>query len=102
MLGPVPRSLMIGGLRHRVEVVDSGLLGDELLGECAYTIQRIRLLDAMPRQKTRQVLMHEILEAITSTHLLELNHEQLSVTTTELLRVLDDNPALRRYLWGGA
>lgn len=87
---------------HRVEVVDSGMFDDEdTFGECDYTTQRIRVLNVLPRQKARQILMHEILEALTSTHLIELTHEQLSVSSTELLRTLDDNPALRRYLWGG-
>lgn len=91
--------LSIGGLRHTVWLADSGLM-DDAFGDCDYATQRIRILDVLTDQKKRQILMHEILEALTSTHLIELTHEQLSAVSTEMLRVLDDNKHLREYLWG--
>ncbi len=96
----LPKRLRIGGLIHTVQTADSGLL-DDAFGDCEFATQSIRVLDVLTRQKERQILMHEVLEALTSTHLIELTHEQLSVVSTESLRVLDDNPALRAYLWGG-
>jgi hypothetical protein len=99
-MNEMPKRLMIGGLPHTVHVVDSGMFEDEdTLGECCFVEQRIKVLDVLTPGKTRNVLMHEIIEAITATHILDLQHETLSVLATEILRVLDDNPKLRGYLW---
>lgn len=96
----IPSRLKIGGLIHAVRVVDSGLMTDEdSLGECDWVEQRISILDALPQRKRRNVLVHEIFEALTGTHIVEVQHEALSVLATELLRVLDDNPRLGGYLW---
>lgn len=101
-MSDIPKRLRIGGLPHTVAVVDSGMFQDEdTLGECDFVEQRIRVLDCLTPGKKRHVLMHEIMEAVTSTHLLELEHETLSVVAVELLRVLDDNPQLRGWLWPG-
>lgn len=98
----MPKRLMIGGLPHKVREVDSGLMTDEdSLGECDWVDQIISILECMPHKKKRNVLVHEICEGLTGTHIIEIPHEALSVLATELLRVLDDNPKLRGYLWPG-
>jgi len=99
--GGMVGAITIGGLLHTVQAVDSEFFVDENnLGECDYVLQDIRLLEAMTPERKRQVLWHEAFEGINGVYLLELGHIQLSVLAVETLRILDDNPALREYLWG--
>jgi hypothetical protein len=96
----IPKRLKIAGLVYKVELADSGLLGDSL-GACDYIIQNMRVLEVLPKRNMRKVLWHEIAEAIAAYDLLEMEHETMTVAFNRALEVLDNNPALRAYLWGG-
>lgn len=95
----IPGKLKIAGLTYRAKLVDSGLL-DDALGDCNFVTQNIRVLDALHPQSVRYVLWHEIGEAIGAADLLEMEHETMTVAFNRALEVLDNNPALRAYLWG--
>jgi hypothetical protein len=96
---PLPYTLLIGGLEYAVRTVPQEALGPDRLAQCDDVNPVIDLSDAMPYQRQRQILFHEGGEGILNSHFLEISHEQLSVLMTETLRVLDDNPKLRGYLW---
>lgn len=97
----LPSSLRIGGLEYEVRLVPQDVLGPDKLAQCDDVNPVIDLSESMPYQRQRQILFHECGEGVLNSHFLEISHEQLSVLMTEALRVLDDNPKLRGYLWPG-
>mgnify|MGYP001352516533 CR=1 FL=1 len=99
MRGDIPSRIRIGGLLHEVRLVSQEELGQDRLADCDDVTPLIRLFSGMKHSKRRQIMLHEIFEGLTNTHFLEIGHEQLSVLATEVLRVLDDNPKLRGWLW---
>ncbi len=99
MRGDSPPRIKIGGLLHEVRLVSQEEIGQDRLADCDDVTPLIRLFSGMKHSKRRPILFHEVFEGLTNTHFLEISHEQLSVLATELLRVLDDNPNLRGWLW---
>lgn len=99
MSGDIPSRIKIGGLPHDVRLVSQEELGQDRLADCDDVTPLIRLFSGMKHRKRRAILFHEVFEGITNTHFLEISHEQLSVLATEVLRVIDDNPKLRVWLW---
>jgi len=98
----LPKSLRISGLRYSVQPVgNEDMVNDGVMGECDYTLQRIRVLEVLHPQTFRTVLWHEIGEAVKIQDTLEMDHETMTVAFNKALEVLDNNPALRSYLWGG-
>ena len=98
----LPKSLRICGLCFSVQTCGGvDMTDDNHAGECCFIRQRIRVLDYLHPQAKRNVLWHEVGEAVIATDGLEMDHETMTVAFNRAIEVLDTNPALRRYLWGG-
>ena len=97
-----PKSLRICGVPYRVHFCgDADMQGDGHAGECCFMTQRIRVRDILPRATARNVLWHEVGEAIKNVDSLEMDHVTMTVAFNRALEVLDGNPTLRAHLWGG-
>ena len=96
----IPKRLKIAGRGYSASLVDSELL-DNALGDCCFVTQKIRVLECLHPHTMRYVLWHECGEAVMAADLLEMEHETMTVAFNRALEVLDNNPALRAYLWGG-
>lgn len=91
---PIPESITVGPHTYKVRRVRK--LQD--LGKCCYDTQTVKLRPRMPRDKTREVLLHEVLHACGYPSLCGKDEEFVDTIAPALLQVLRANPKLVAHL----
>ena len=98
---PVPRRIAINGHTYTVTYQDHPLIGgEEHEGFCDYANYRIVLQTGLSVERTRQVLMHEIVHVIEGAYdtILDLNDDtrehKVEIVAQGLLAILTANPKL--------
>lgn len=102
---PMPKTVKVGGFHYTIEMRSEQQMPG-LLGATNPDLLAIWILEGMPKDRERVVLLHELTHAVkdlgTREHKPLDDDEFLAVTTPMLLAVLRDNPRLRDYLFCGA
>ena len=93
----IPILLKIAGLEYEVILADNLIIERGNTGECNTLKQTISLERANRPDKQKEVLLHEILEAINGHYNIGMDHHQLSLVSVAINAVLVDNEHLRKY-----
>jgi hypothetical protein len=83
--------IKIGPFEYDCTLVDSAFVSSVVIGECDFTNMQIRVEKSPPHDKKFQILIHEIMEAITDQNEIDLPHSQLQTISNALTQVLLDN-----------
>lgn len=73
---------------------------DDCSGKTTHRHLLIEVDPDYPRPFLQDTLLHEILHAVDEELHLELEERQVHQMATALLSVMNDNPAIRRFLFG--
>lgn len=96
----IPRRLIIGASAYTVKLVENLIAERGRSGECNFLRQTIQIDRALMDSKQKEVLLHEVLEAINEEYDVSLEHHQLSLLSVTLMATLRENKALRECLLG--
>ena len=92
----MPKKLKIGGYIFTIKYQDYKSTGnDTSTGGCRGTTQQIWIDNKLSPQMQFSTLLHEIIEAISWCHQLELRHSTIATLETSLYQILYDNKLLR-------
>ena len=97
----IPAELKIGGHWVSVSLVPPRDLGQGIAGEVRWSQCTIRLAEDISPSAQAETLLHEIIEMLSATHELELEHHKLTSLSQGLFQVLVDNPQLRKSFPAG-
>ena len=95
-----PERIKIISKRFSIEYVITGtgpITGDQS-GECDSLNQVITIQADLKFDTEKEVVLHEILHAISDEMALDLTEEQVAGTARGVLAVLIDNPSFARFL----
>ena len=97
---PMPKTVKVGA--HVYSVLSRTAAQIQGVGECDNTTLQIKIKQRLKRSKAKEILLHEILHAVTLQCLdggKKLDDEDfITATSPVLLQVLQDNPELLEYL----
>jgi hypothetical protein len=95
-----PARIKIVSKRFTVEWVaegDGGLSAD-LCGECRSHEQRILIQHDLPQDTERNVLLHEVVHAISDEMQANMTEEQVEAVANGVCAVFLDNPGFARWM----
>lgn len=75
-----------------------GELTEDKMGECDTLGQRILVEEGLQYDTQKEVILHEVLHAVSDEMGLELSESQVSGTAKGILAVLIDNPSFAKFL----
>lgn len=88
----LPTHLRIAGQDYEVFAEEEWMEGQ--LGGCNHRKPSLWVADSLAPPRQRQVLIHEILEALNFELDIDLEHHQIELLETGLFGLLRDNPQL--------
>ena len=97
----IPEELKIGGHWVSVSLAHPKDLGHGTAGEVRWAQCTIKIAEDISPSAQAEVLLHEIIEMLSATHELELEHHKLTSLSQGLYQVLVDNPQLRESFPAG-
>lgn len=89
------KNVKICGVPYQI-VVKNSMDMPNALGLCHSDQQQIWLLDSNTEETNTNVLLHEILHAVSDAYDLELSERQVNVLATALIALARDNPEYAR------
>ncbi len=96
-----PDTIRIHGHTWTVEPLGRELARD-WAGDFNTTQQRIRIDEAANSESQGQIMLHELVEALSGMYQLELEHPQVQGLSQALFAVFRDNPEVAKLIAGVA
>lgn len=83
--------IKINGIPYKISLMEPNTRADENMGKCDIKLGIITIQRYMPDEIQFSTLIHEIIEAISGMHELNLKHNVISCLSTNLAEVLMNN-----------